>query len=42
MVTDTHAILSSCPSPTSTSGEDGVIGTGFNPPHKTTTKNYTK
>ena len=41
MVRGVHAILSSDPSSTSTSGEDEVIGTGVNPPPKTT-KNLDK
>lgn len=38
MVREAHAILSSYPSSTSTSGEDEVIETGVNPPPKTTKK----
>lgn len=41
VVTEAYAILSSCPSSTSTSGDDEVIGTGFNPPPETQ-ENYTK
>lgn len=40
-VTEAYVILSSCPSSTSTSGDDEVVGTGFNPPPKTP-KNYTE